>query len=86
MMNQAEDPEPKAKSAELLIAVPVGVGVTRYKFLLGLADTGTSSSLANRDIFEPITRKKKTESNKYETQVGVFETTHEVKIDKIRLP
>ena len=68
---------PVAKSAEILLDIPDGVGSNKYTLLLALADTGTSSSLASNNIVEPRSTKKKKVEASYQTQVGVFYTEQE---------
>ena len=46
-------------SAKILIAIAYGVGSKSYKMLLGLADTGTPTSLANTTILGSRSTKKK---------------------------
>ena len=64
-------------SAEILIAIPDGVGSKTHKLLLGLADTKSSTSLANEIILGSRPRKKKEKATVYNTQVWQFKTTKE---------
>ena len=73
-------------SAELILAVPDGVGSKTKKLYRALADTGTSSSLGNIKILGPRSKSKKTVSATYKTQVGEFKTRAECKIGGLRLP
>ena len=88
MVNKINDSgtKKKAKSAEILLAIPDGVGSNKHKLLLALADTGTSSSLASSTVVGPRSKKKKKVEASYQTQVGVFHTEQEAEVDNVRLP
>ena len=78
--------ESQPRSAEILLAIPDGVGSKSYKIIVCLADTGTSTSLGNSKIFGPRSNKKKKVEAVYQTQVGTFETSLEAQISGVRLP
>ena len=75
-----------AKSAEILMAVPNGVGRKSHYLYLCLADTGTSSSLANAKVVGPRSKEKKKISATYQTQVGKFTTEYKAWVEELRLP
>jgi hypothetical protein len=67
-------------SAEILITIPKDKEYKQYKTYLGLVDTGTSSSLINKDIIQfssfdmELSQKKTT----WITQAGTFKTDSKV--------
>jgi hypothetical protein len=75
-------------SAEIIITVPKDKGHKQYKTYLGLINTGTSSSLINKEIvklssFETTISPKET---KWVTQAGTFTTSGKVKLENYFLP
>ena len=57
-------------SAKLLVVILNGVGRKLVKLYLGLAGTGTLTSLSNNTILGPRRSKVKENATVYKTQVG----------------
>ena len=75
----------KARSTSCAILVSVETPQGRRSFL-GLIDTGTSASLANRDVVQSCKANEKKRLTDWSTQGGEFTTTHEAEITDIKLP
>ncbi len=75
-------------SAEILITIPRSKGAKQYRTYLGLIDTGTSSSLINKDIINSsnFTMKITGDNVKWVTQAGTFETDSVVEVENYVLP
>jgi hypothetical protein len=75
-------------SAEIIITIPKDKGGKQYKTYLGLVDTGTSSSLINRDIVKDTTFEKTLSKigTLWVTQAGTFETEGQVRVENYFLP
>ncbi len=78
----------KIPSAEIIITVPKDKGHKQYKTYLGLVDTGTSSSLINKEIVElsSFDMTISQQETKWITQAGTFKTDGKVKLENYFLP
>ena len=77
----------RSRSSELLLSIPCGVGSKKNITVLALADTGSTSTLGNINIFGPRCRKKvNTKPTGWNTQAGDFQTTSEGHVDRVKLP
>ena len=74
-------------SAEILVAVPNEDGGNKYTTHLGLLDSGSSSSLADKNIINAkSTSKGRISETIWQTKAGTFTTSEEVQVKKIELP
>ena len=72
MVSKDVKSEEKTFSAEILVSIPNGINSRKYTTYRGLADTGSSESLANAKIVGPRCRTKK--NTKPTTCEGIVES------------
>ena len=87
MVSKDVKSEEKTFSAEILVSIPNGINSRRYTTYRGLADTGSSESLANSKFVGPHCRtKKNTKPTNWITEYGTFNTTYEGIVESVKLP
>jgi hypothetical protein len=75
-------------SSEILVAIPRDKGSKKYKTFLGLTDTGSSSSLLNKNIveFTSFAIESSTKKILWDTQAGSFKTNSSAMLENYFLP